>query len=346
VNNERCGVSSRMGINARILSGRKPGSEFEAETSFAEFPWHAAVVNGETGEYLCAGTIVSARFVLTVAHCVQKLQKALLMVRVGDWDLKTTREMFPSYDVEVSRVTVHEDFYAGNLQNDIAMLELKYPLDFSHMPHVGSICLPPNKQPIYSDCRVTGWGQQVSTGEAKGDDSQFSRTLKQTPQTLMLPQFCEKSLRQFLGQFYQFPKKGMVCAYESEGKDSCFGDGGGALACLVNTPDYPKSNQYHVVGLVSWGVGCGMPKVPSAYVAIWDYLDWIWNIISPLDSYPHPDSQEPATKEEILVNHPMIQPRMKEDGDASDTLESTRSSQSQEQPRETDYIDLAFPATY
>jgi len=65
----------------------------------------------------------------------------------------------------VSRVTVHEDFYAGNLQNDIAMLELKYPLDFSLMPHIGSICLPPNKLPIYSDCRVTGWGQQVSTGE-------------------------------------------------------------------------------------------------------------------------------------------------------------------------------------
>ena len=67
------------------------------------------MVNGETGEYLCAGTIVSARFVLTVAHCVQKLQKALLMVRVGDWDLKTTREMFPSYDVEgkfVSKFTV------------------------------------------------------------------------------------------------------------------------------------------------------------------------------------------------------------------------------------------------
>ena len=62
---------------------------------------------------------------------------------------------------------MHEDFYAGNLQNDIAMLELKYPLDFSFMPHVGSICLPPNKKPIYSDCRVTGWGQQALTGEVR-----------------------------------------------------------------------------------------------------------------------------------------------------------------------------------
>ena len=116
---------------------------------------------------MCAATIISARFVLTVAHCVQKHQLSPLMVRVGDWDLKATREMFPSYDVQVSRVIVHQEFYAGDLHNDIAMLELKHPLDFSLMPHVGTICLPPNSKPIYSDCLVTGWGQSAPTGEVR-----------------------------------------------------------------------------------------------------------------------------------------------------------------------------------
>ena len=51
------------------------------------------------------------------------------------------------------------------MQNDIALLQLKYPLDFGFMPHVGSICLPPSSEPIYSDCLVTGWGQQLSTTE-------------------------------------------------------------------------------------------------------------------------------------------------------------------------------------
>lgn len=37
-------------------------------------------------------------------------------------------EMLPSYDVEVSTVQVHEDFYAGNMQNDIALLQLKFPV--------------------------------------------------------------------------------------------------------------------------------------------------------------------------------------------------------------------------
>lgn len=189
VDNERCGISSSSGINARVLSGRKPSSQLEAETSFAEFSWHVAVVNGETGDYLCAGTIISARFIMTVAHCVRKFQLTLLFVRVGDWDLSGVGEMFPSYDVEVQSVIVHEEFYAGNLQNDIALLQLKFPLDFSAMPHVGTICLPPSSEPIYSDCIVTGWGQQLSTSEAKGDAATYSRTLKQTSQTLVTSLF-------------------------------------------------------------------------------------------------------------------------------------------------------------
>lgn len=77
--------------------------------------------------------------------------------------------MLPSYDVEVQSVQIHEDFYAGNMQNDIALLQLKYPLDFNMMPHVGTICLPPSSDPIYADCTVTGWGQQMATSEVNFD---------------------------------------------------------------------------------------------------------------------------------------------------------------------------------
>lgn len=165
VNGDRCGVSSSSGINARILSGRKEGSEFDAEANMAEFPWHVGIINGETGNYLCGGAIISGRFVVTVAHCVRRYQLSLLFVRVGDWDLSVTSEMFPSYDVEVQKVIVHEDYNAGNMQNDIALLQLKYPLDFVAMPHVGSICLPPTGEPQFTDCIVTGWGQQLATTE-------------------------------------------------------------------------------------------------------------------------------------------------------------------------------------
>jgi secreted trypsin-like serine protease len=252
--------------------------------------------------------------------------------------------MFPSYDVEVVRIHVHEDFYAGNLQNDIALLQLKVPLDYSVMQHIGNICLPPVNGPVtYSNCIVTGWGQQVATSEvmklsfdyffkhvilsygpisqAKGDTNTFSRLLRSVSQQLVTSDKCTKALRPFLGTFYQFPDKGFVCAYDSDGKDSCFGDGGGALACRVGANGYRKKDQYHVVGLVSWGVGCGLPNVPSAYTAVFDYNDWIRSKIASFD--PYPDNSLPSGNNVVMV----------------------RSNPSSETSETTDYIDLAFPGT-
>ena len=156
----------------------------------------------------------------------------------------------------------------------------------------------------------------------------------------MTAQFCEKSLRPFLGQFYQLPKKGFVCAYDKDGKDSCFGDGGGALACLVNSPGFSKANQYHVVGLVSWGVGCGMPSVPSAYTAVWDYVDWIHNKISPIDAYA--DQPMMPSKEGPL---PPIMVRSNiaaTEGSAAATFTSTTTTARPTTPKTRDFIDLAF----
>lgn len=80
---------------------------------------------------------------------------------------KCAGEMLPSYDVEVNNIQIHEEFFAGNLQNDIALLQLKFPLEFAVMPHIGTICLPPSSDPIYAECKVTGWGQQVATADVK-----------------------------------------------------------------------------------------------------------------------------------------------------------------------------------
>jgi len=100
VNNDRCGTWSRLGINARILSGPTAG-KFGSETAFAEFPWHVALLKADSGEYMCAGALLSARYAVTVAHCVRKYVNTPLLVRVGDWDLSDRQEMLPSFDVQV-----------------------------------------------------------------------------------------------------------------------------------------------------------------------------------------------------------------------------------------------------
>ncbi|XP_030774717.1 transmembrane protease serine 4 isoform X3 [Rhinopithecus roxellana] len=63
----------------------------------------------------------------------------------------------------------------------------------------------------------------------------------------------------------------MVCAGIPEGGvDTCQGDSGGPLMY--------QSDQWQVVGIVSWGYGCGGPSTPGVYTKVSAYLNWIYNV--------------------------------------------------------------------
>lgn len=61
---------------------------------------------------------------------------------------------------------------------------------------------------------------------------------------------------------------GFLCAGGEEGKDACTGDGGGPLVCEAN-------GSWQLVGIVSWGVGCGEKDIPGVYVKVAMYESWI-----------------------------------------------------------------------
>lgn len=50
--------------------------------------------------------------------------------------------------------------------------------------------------------------------------------------------------------------------------DACQGDSGGPLVCMID-------KRMTLLGIISWGLGCGQKDVPGIYTKVTNYLDWI-----------------------------------------------------------------------
>lgn len=62
----------------------------------------------------------------------------------------------------------------------------------------------------------------------------------------------------------------MICAgYEDGKKDACNHDSGGPL--IVGFDEDKPS----LIGVVSWGKGCGLPNYPGVYSSVTYYRKWI-----------------------------------------------------------------------
>ena len=59
----------------------------------------------------------------------------------------------------------------------------------------------------------------------------------------------------------------MLCAGGEQGKDGCQGDSGGPLV-------WESSQQYQVIGVVSWGIGCARAGLPGVYAEVASMCVW------------------------------------------------------------------------
>ena len=62
-----------------------------------------------------------------------------------------------------------------------------------------------------------------------------------------------------------------ICAGDARGgRDACQGDSGSPLACKLS-----GGNTFVLAGIVSWGVGCGMPGIPGIYTCVSHHVEFI-----------------------------------------------------------------------
>ena len=206
--------------------------------------------------YVCGGSLIDSSHILTAAHCIKQYRPEELRVsypyhsfgalfstvltffchqiRLGEWDVNNDSEFYPNVELDVLSISIHPDFYSGNLYNDIAIIKLDGFLDFQRNPHISPVCLPDSLAEFSGErCFVSGWGK-----DAFGGDGSYQHTLKEVDVPILGHGDCERKLqRTRLG--YEFTlHPGFICAGGEEGKDSCKGDGGSPLVCQVNSLNF------------------------------------------------------------------------------------------------------------
>ncbi|XP_025233544.1 serine protease 42 [Theropithecus gelada] len=252
-----------------LLCGRTPlriVGGVDAEEG--KWPWQVSV--RAKGRHICGGTLVTTTWVLTAGHCISS--RLHYSVKMGD---RSVYKENTSVVVPVRRAFVHPKFSTVKaVQNDLALLRLHHPVNFTS--NIQPICIPQENFQVEARtrCWVTGWGK-TQEGERL-----TSEILQEVDQYIMRYEECNKIIKKALSSTTDIIKKGMVCGYKEQGKDSCQGDSGGPLACEYD-------DTWVQVGIVSWGIGCGRHGLPGIYTEIGVYSKWLMAVVAQATcSYP------------------------------------------------------------
>lgn len=218
-------------------------------------------------QYICGGSLIDDSLVLTVAHCVTDIHPDNITVRLGAWDIQSNNELYPHQDRKVSSVIIHPDYNKlGDLYNDYAILLLKTPANLT--VNVDTVCLGTSY--IGDSCFVAGWGK-----DKFGEQGKYQQMPKKLELSVWDNETCQDTLRTTsLGRYFSLDQS-FICAGGKAGKDTCTGDGGSALVCQSPYADIGQGESYILVGMVSWGVGCGESGIPGVYASVPFAYDWI-----------------------------------------------------------------------
>ncbi|XP_011197759.2 serine protease grass [Bactrocera dorsalis] len=246
-----------------------------------QYPFMALLKYNVRGrQFLCGGTLITSRFVLTAAHCKTD---QLISVRLGEHDLSTDVDCIsssirlclpPPEDYQIEEIFEHPQYMNPRFTHDVALLKLKREVKTE--VHIRPICLPIS-QVVYDNSDaiqyfdIAGWGRT--------ENSHNTNVLQHAQIPHQPREVCQRI----------FAKAGVnitqdhICAGGENKIDTCKGDSGGPLFTTVpfktfNSVTIKRQVQF---GVVSFGLtGCGGENVnAAAYANLFQYMPWITEII-------------------------------------------------------------------
>lgn len=267
-----------------FLSGASSASEGDVGVAIVggeqapagSWPSHALVRPG--GIYLCGGTLVASRWVLTAAHCLEGVRARDTTVALG-----TKRSSSPGKTI--AQMFSHPRYNSRTFQNDIALLRLR---SGSYLP--SARLARPEDAPYFSggqDGFIAGWGRLCF------ETCSYPELLRQATLEIRSQEECAD----IYGEYWD---NGWVCAGGGS-PDACQGDSGGPLEV-----DSPSGRL--LLGVVSWGIECAKPEYPGAYTKIPKYLSWIGSHITSRVSAPGALRVRSKTAFSVFADDPLDLP--------------------------------------
>ncbi|XP_041439279.1 acrosin-like [Xenopus laevis] len=299
----------------RIICGNRPLYESfywsqevnGVSTAQGKWPWLVSIQQkeGDRYEHICAGIILNTQWVVTAAHCFNNLngENTASTLRLV-FGIRTVTADIPQNLVrKLQKIIRHEEYNPQNAHNDIALIQVDKPIEFNSESQVACIPMPSAQLQHFTECYIAGWGSHDESAEPV-------RIMQEAKVEQIDAKVCNGT-KWYKGRLGD----SNLCASQKAGATySCQGDSAGPLMCKGS-----KAQHFSVVGIASWGSGCGGTYSPGVYTSVQKLLPWIIDKViseerksNPIvmksnmnGIVPYEDPQDDVTKEPETV--PTIQ---------------------------------------
>ncbi|MFJ8862628.1 S1 family peptidase [Streptomyces sp. NPDC102451] len=228
----------------------------------ADSPWAVALSSrdrfgGTRAGQFCGGVAIAPTKVLTAAHCLREDVLGASVVEVRDLRIIAGRDELSGpggQEIAVRSSWVNPGYDPHTNAADLAVLTLARALPKNSvipMAGAGEAAYEPG-----TAATVYGWGDTTGYGAyASGLHAATVRVLPDSDCARAYPGGAQGA----------YDASSMLCAGTTAGgRDACQGDSGGPLVA-----------RGRLIGLVSWGSGCGSPGSPGVYTRVSAAIRWM-----------------------------------------------------------------------